>query len=584
MTTDNDALGSGAAFYPGRTTVEQQVSIFLLGCRHAVSWRRFDDWFPRVGRLGWLPHPFLLTVPGPSPVCGPEKRLFGPQLVLTPPALAALFGETWGDGVQEPQRNSDAIRDLFRARLSSREGDAKHVENLLLTRDAARCPWLGVPLTAQIPAGPSVVFTVEWADLWLFDDASGMLAIKARLDSVTAVGEETRVPTFSDIGAFHRYLRDWQDQRVTVRRTSDPGATAPFWEAVVFTGWLGAGETGQHLLMQDGKPSKAVFDDCSRYCKLLTGIQVTEIASKDELAWSSPIADPPGQSPDDRQGEEVPGGRPGNALMAYQAASMAGYPTYRDLLVFELATTSAEGAAGGHRQQRGWQYSMDYVRHAMEEGGIRIWEYWDGLALRDVCAFVAWSDSMPLIKGGQLEARYYPIYVHAYHLRHELDGIASQCIDHDLVETKRLRDELRRFQIFRSRYWFREVTRDFQGVEVFRRMKRGMEVDDLFETVSAEVREVSEYLEGMSDRGRQALIVLMVVAGYPLYLWFTFAGDTVTSMVDNMVDAQPLVALGVTVLLIVALAALFFLTWTSWAPKIGRWLHQAYAWLARERL
>ena len=51
-----------------------------------------------------------------------------------------------------------------------------------------------------------------------------------------------------------------------------------------------------------------------------------------------------------------------------------------------------------------------------------------------------------------------------------------------------------------------------------------------------------------------------------------------------MVDAQPLVALGVTVLLIIVLAALLFLTWTSWAPRIGRRLHQAYAWLARERL
>jgi hypothetical protein len=584
MGTD-DSLDVKASFYPGSTEIEGQVSIFLLGFRHSVSIVNVEDWSGRVERLGWVPHPYFRADPGASHICC-DGRLFGPHLVLTPTALTTVLGATWG---RDGQASTASSRALYRARLSSEEGSVKHVENLLLTRDASRCPWIGQPLSAKLPSGDSVSFVIEWADLWLFDDEAGIIALKTRIDGVASTGGVGRRPTLSDIGAFHRYLRDWQDPSVTVARAADPASESCFWEGVVFNRWMGTEEPGQHLLMRDGEASRAVFDGCSRYCKLLTGVQVKEIEPEAELAWSSPISDPLGRYPYQRHADELESGMVGNALLAYQAASLAGYPTYRDLFLLELATTSDEGAAGGRDGIRGWQYNMDYVKRLLDEGGIAIWEYWKGLALRDVCAFVAWSDSMPLIKRDQLEARYYPLYVHAYHLRHELDGIAASCVDHDLVEVHRLRVQLRRFETFRSRYWFKEVTRDFQGVEVFRRMKQGMEVDELFETVSDEVKEVSDYLEGMSDRGRQALVALAIAAAYPLYAWYRHAsqspvGERLLARYGETVTAHPLLTLGITIVGTVVLALVFVRLWTRWAPRIARVLQRVYARLARERL
>lgn len=124
---------------------------------------------------------------------------------------------------------------------------------------------------------------------------------------------------------------------------------------------------------------------------------------------------------------------------------------------------------------------------------------------------------MPLVREGQLERRYYPLYAYVYHLRMELDFIASSYVDHNLVDVQRLRDQLRRFEVLRSRYWFTEVTREFQGIEIFNQMKRGMRIDELFDSVSEEVNEVGEYLERVVERGRQALVAMLLVAAYPVY-------------------------------------------------------------------
>lgn len=573
------------SFYPGDTGIEQHVSIFLLGFRHRISAKNLREWYGRVERLGWDLHPFLCQQPEPfKAVVG--ERFFGPHDVMTSIARDTVFGTTWGD---DPRFEGRLDRCFLEARLSRHRTWGGFVENLLLTRDRSRCDWLGVPLRAVGRSGTELRFEIPWVDLWLFDDQCGLLAFKVDLQQVRPESGVERSPTLTDLSELHRHLRDWRDYRVTISAGDADSSELAFWKEVVFESWLGVGRPDSHLLMRDGESLEDVFDSSGRYCKLLTGLQMAELSGDaEEMAWSVPLADPLPGYPYERHLEELQAGDWGNAILAFQAAAMAGYPSFRDLFLFELATTSDEGAAGGHGGRRGWQVSLEYVRRLFDEGGIEIWEYWSGLALRDVCAFVSWSQSMPLVLKGQLEARFYPLYACVYHLRLELDHISSNCIDHNMMDAQRLRAELRRFELFRSRYWFKEVTRDFQGVEVFGRMKRGMQVDELFEAVSEEVNEVGEYLERVTERGRQVLMTLLVVAAYPVYLWMQQAAQlpfvqALFAQLKAFNNAQPLPGLILILCLSLALAILLALAWRPSARLLGRFLQPIITYFAQHR-
>ena len=576
-------------FYPSDPGIEQHVSIFLLGFRHRVSAKHLDDWHARCERLGWSVHPFLCQRPEPFQAFV-DARAFGPHDVMTTVARDTVFGTTWGDDPRfDGTTDGRNHRGFIEARLSSHRTWGGYVDNLLLTRDRGRCGWLNAPLRTVGRSGTELHFEIPWVDLWLFDDQCGLLAFKVALQRATPRAGAGHAPTLTDLGELHRRLRDWRDARVTVSRVDGDGSPIGFWDKVVFESWLGIGRPGSHLLLRDDEPVEAVFDSSSRYCKLLTGVQTGELGDEaEEMAWSAPLADPLPGYPYQRHYEELQRGDWGNAMLALQAAAIAGYPSFRDLFLFELATTSDAGDAGGHGGRRGWQVSREYVRRLFDAGGIDIWEYWSGLALRDVCAFVSWSRSMPLILDGQLEARYYPLYACVYHLRLELDHIAGNCVDHNMMDTQRLRAELRRFELFRSRYWFKEVTRDAQGVEVFAKMKRGLQIDVLFEAVSEEVNEVGDYLEAVIERGRQALMTLLLIAAYPLYLWLGQAAElpAVQALVGQLKAlnaAQPWLGLLLILGVSLASALLLALLWKPTARLLGRLLQPIIAHFAQHR-
>lgn len=85
-------------------------------------------------------------------------------------------------------------------------------------------------------------------------------------------------------------------------------------------------------------------------------------------------------------------------------------------------------------------------------------------------------------------------------------------------------------------------------------MKQGMEVDVLFDTVSDEVNEVGEYLGGMAERGRKAVLTVAIAAAYPVYLWFSHASEhtwigRIIESYKALSDADPWLAFGLAVLI-----------------------------------
>ena len=97
---------------------------------------------------------------------------------------------------------------------------------------------------------------------------------------------------------------------------------------------------------------------------------------------------------------------------------------------------------------------------------------------------------------------------------------SSEIIDHELNDVLQSRDIKDRFNKFRNQYWFTDVTVDFQGIEIARKIKTGMQIDKLFETVSSEIGEISDYVDDKMDKGKQSFITFSVLAFYPLFVIF----------------------------------------------------------------
>lgn len=569
------------AFYPGPTDVQSHVSILTLAFSHQIRPRQVDQWAAVTVKHGWRAHPYMRRD-------STATRQFAPFISLSVPGHRALLGHDWSRDAATDERPDATI-------IKERLGKPDQ-RNLLLTLEGSAINRLGETLEtwqARQDEPEFFRFMIEWADLWVFDDESGMLALSLRLGGSDNSPDRNEQIPMTRLARFHRHIRDWDDHGIRVRGTQDEGDGFRFWHDLVFESWLGLrpGQAGAGISLLGGcttaRPQDHM-DGSGHYARLLTGVQLPEVADGAEgLAWDIPLTDVSAEFSYQIHLDALKSGTWHPSMQSYQAGVIAGYPTFRDLVLFELATVSDEGAAGGLNGERGWQYSLDYMRRMLDEQGIDVWEYWSGLALRDVCAFVSWSDSMPLIRRNQLEARYYPLFVYAYHLRFALDSMAEDSVDHDLVEIRNLRHQLRRFQQFRSRYWFKEVSIDFQGVEVFEKMKLGMNIDAVYTTVSDELNEVSGYLETVGTRGRQALVTLALAAAYPVYVWFTYAGEHVglaylAETYRHFNSNQPLLA-GFSAIALTALSfTVLALAWTRFGPRLSRRLQRVYSWLARE--
>jgi len=513
--TINDAEGNEYGPFHGHYV------IFNLAFEHGVSWsslkyganlKRFCqalDGNGKEDKAAWKVHPYLT---------GEGGRSFEPDEIFTGASSRSLFGSKGKDcKVLSTEK-------IVENRLDPNVGGNNCLsETLMFTLESSVLSKSSTelqPLIVEHPIrnaeeGYKESLYVLWADLWFMPDGTGMLSFKVVLDETSTV-DITRCTRLI------RTLRDFKDAETLLDSKS-------FWAEVVFKEWLGFDE-GKHsdLLMtsmlqdQSGTPLSYV-DRYSRYCKTLIAVQTPDIHDGNAMAWGRPLADPPVDGDanlSDNVNNEL-------NMTRYQNAVIAGYATVKDMIPFELATVSEEGHSVGWNKDEGWQYSLEYIRKMIEENFIEVWEYWAGLALRDSCVFVSYNKKVPIMC--QAEARYYPLYVHTYHLRHKLDMLSDKIVDYGMSDAFRGRRIQDQFQRFRNHFWFQESTKDFVGVEVFDQMKKGMKLPELYESVSSEVTEVAQHLQQKWERSIRTWVLFLGVFTWPIKTaWDTWLFPKVT--------------------------------------------------------
>ncbi len=505
--------------------------------RQLVRWRRVSE------RFGWSLHPYLLGRSGEEDT----GRRFNPGAALCPSTHDALLGESFGP---------DTPARLMRRRIDRFDAGCPHSEPLLMALERRADNWLGTDLELLISGGPRrrIRFRITWADLWLFPDQQGvsgpgnaLLALKVEPVQV----ESTRGPRACRVGDLADLLRCL---RIVGARAEGPhvievpevSTTAPvvgdawaFWPELL-SRWLGVELDARDCVAQDsarmswerllawlrrssrvnalllGPGEKVWADRYTSYAKCLAAARIDPPDAAGETAWGCPLTEP-ALGPD-RVAQERADGLWSTEQSAWAQASAEDVPTHGDVLLYELAALLSEGGVLGGRNQGRDQVNLDYVRSVMAGSGIEIWEHWRGLALRDCCAFLAWHPRVPILL--QAEARYYPLYLHAYYLQIRLHDFSEAIIQHELNDLAQARRIQQVFMEFRNQFWFREPATGFQGVAVAEAMHAGMGLAALYDSVATEIAEVGDYVDRKAAAGRQQIITTVLLLFFPVtFLW-----------------------------------------------------------------
>jgi len=502
--------------------------IFNLAFEHAVLWdnlkeKKYRNQFTKGLEQGkWKVHSGIKSQKG--------NRSFKPDDIITESVGQVLLGST--------VEGDPSLEDFVKNRLNP-DGDSQYSEPLLFT--SSHDEWLSnrtkfTDIQEKKPRGEYKKvdvpdFRIEWIDLWLFPDGSGMFSFKVLLDD-ESTGKEANhhnVHHITRITTLIRTLRDHEAGTKVIRTNAETEEShneseGQFWPSL-FKELLGfdSKENGghSHLLMShllfkyrcytEGTKVNPLdyTDQYSRYCKVLVAAQVQGLSGDKDfrLKWNKPINDLSHDLEKIKEGCGVD-------KNLYQSALIAGYATPKDMVPFELATVSNHGSSVGWKDDPGWEYNREYIRVLLDENLIEVWENWSALALRDTLVYVSYSPKVPIMD--QAESRYYPLYIYTYHLRYQLDKLSDEIVDYGMSDVRNGIRILDNFQQFRNHYWFQEATRDFVGVEVFSRMKIGMMANDLYDAVSSEVAEVSQHLQQRWERSIKRWGMLLVIFTWPV--------------------------------------------------------------------
>jgi hypothetical protein len=480
--------------YPSPITPCDNYTIFHLAFQHGINSKTpVNKLFQELKQNSWGIHDYLHS--GTALNQEKHQRIFEPQAIFTDYAHSVTFGKTWLTDCDQKEL------DVLQHRLRDSRTHFNQVETILLTRQP-NTDWLKQKLYCYHQDQPHIhfQFSIQWVDLWLFPDTVGIIAFKTRLQAVYDHKRE-RPLQFDDFTTFNRYMRYFEvDTPIQVYRKDEASTPTIFWQNVLFDQWLNNGK-----LVNNPQNWEKFKDKDSRYSRILMAVQLQDLPddAKLQAQWNQPQMQP------------MP---PEN--LAYHA-TLAGYPNLHTVLLTELTTLSKAGSARGLTEQRVWQFNSNYLRQLSQQHAIGIWEYWSGMALRDACAFLSQDQNMPIMK--QAEGRYYPLYVFANHLHYKLAYFNNEIMDYQLENRIRANQILDDFYKFRNQFWFKEVTIDFMGIEVFDKMKTGMDVDNKYAQILTEVNEITSFVEKKHTQGWQIFISIVLLILAPIaFIWQEF--------------------------------------------------------------
>jgi hypothetical protein len=173
-----------------------------------------------------------------------------------------------------------------------------------------------------------------------------------------------------------------------------------------------------------------------------------------------------------------------------------------------------------------WVPHREQIERIHRENRWAQWRSWQALVLRESFVVLA-TEKLDFNGVGlprNLERDYLPLYLFTLYQRFQLFRFACDLMSEVAVGDARLdatRALLQRFVGFRSQFWFNEVTRKPQGGELYRLLRQGLQIDELYDMVTSSVKEAQEFYEGVRARQVERMKNLLTF-GTPLAAGYMF--------------------------------------------------------------
>lgn len=339
--------------------------------------------------------------------------------------------------------------------------------------------------TGQVVEEFTADFTLDWIDVVLFPQEVGLLLLAVRLPSTGL--------TVGQLNEFHYYLRPVHaptvDRMLASWAGGPPGSR-----------WV---RTAEQLV--NGLLNGLAATGAAR----VTGPSVSILEGSQHVGYSgTPIGEVYGQ-----------------AFRLYMYACLAerqplgegeATGTIVAQTLYELSTVTDMG----HPDYRP---DVTYYHRLLEEQRIALWANWQGLTLHDNVTLLGLQPG-PFTEDAlrrNASGDYFHLFLLTEYQRMRLNLFRGDLIrrtsglHRNLRDARRLWDD---FTFFRNRYWLGEVTRGFQGEELYRHFQRRANLPALFAEVSREVEALREHYERKATRrSADALNVLtyvLVPAGF----------------------------------------------------------------------
>jgi hypothetical protein len=199
------------------------------------------------------------------------------------------------------------------------------------------------------------------------------------------------------------------------------------------------------------------------------------------------------------------------------------FVTPADRVLYELATCTLVSDPA-------FAPDPDYLRELQAKHRLAFWANWRGMALHDNVVFLATQEDRFTLRDlpHNVESDYFHLYLFVLFQKVRLSLMFGELVRretnlaHNLKEARRLWDGFMQFQ---NKYWFTEVTRKPQGMELYRRYQAGVGVLPLYEEIKDEVRELRDHYERKFERGIHTLLNVLTFVGLPAGLLAEFFGN-----------------------------------------------------------
>jgi hypothetical protein len=134
-----------------------------------------------------------------------------------------------------------------------------------------------------------------------------------------------------------------------------------------------------------------------------------------------------------------------------------------------------------------WEANEEYINEMVNRGGINIWKYWSGTALKDSLAFFSVNDGKGMIVSSCKDINYF-IYILNLYLNYSVKLLENRLArDKYFFDIEKSFKMAERLQVLKNLYMSEEIAIKFQPNKIHQAILSGLETKELLEEVQNNV-------------------------------------------------------------------------------------------------